>query len=135
MNGPDELPTGDRAGNVPSESPEEPKAPTGRSEGMGSVVDLDAGATEIEDELEFDLRAYDPDPVRDRLRGLLALLLLAHVAVVVAVSLFLLWAKPWHWDKLKDFLSVVFAPLLTLLGTVIGYYFGVASATARRNQT
>jgi hypothetical protein len=97
------------------------------------VVDLDAGQPAPSTEsIEFDLKPYDPDPVRDKLRGLIALILLGHVAFIVSISTILLWAKPWHWPLLKDYLSVVFAPLMTLLGTVIGYYFGVASTSVNK---
>lgn len=70
---------------------------------------------------------YDPEPVRDRYRGVIAFSLIGVLGFTVAVSLFLVYAAPWHVDKLVTVLQIIFGPVTTLVGAATGYYFGVAS--------
>lgn len=74
---------------------------------------------------------YDPAPQRERLRGWLA----SGLTILLAVVILLAFVSYWRVDpsisdgqrRVKDIielLQVVFGPLATLVGTVIGFYFG-----------
>jgi hypothetical protein len=70
--------------------------------------------------------AYDPAPQRERMRGILALLLLILVAVEVALAFLLAYlGKPV--EPLRDVLSLIFGATTTLLGSALGFYFGERS--------
>ncbi len=43
---------------------------------------------------------------------------------MVAASFLMLYAAPWHSDKLVTVLQIVFGPVTTLVGAATGYYFG-----------
>ena len=76
------------------------------------------------------LADYDPEPVRDLVRGRIALYLISVLAAMVAASFLMLYADPWHSDKLVTVLQIVFGPVTTLVGAATGYYFG-ANANAK----
>ena len=67
---------------------------------------------------------YDPDPDREKIRGRLALLfavLLAVMALAPMLSVILDWAA---WEALEGPVSVTFGPIVGIVGTVLGFYFG-----------
>lgn len=67
---------------------------------------------------------YDPDPDREKIRGRLAQLfagLLAVMALAPILSVILDWAT---WDALEGPVSVTFGPIVGIVGTVLGFYFG-----------
>jgi hypothetical protein len=55
------------------------------------------------------------------------LYLIAILAAVVTASFLLLYAAPWHTEKLVTVLQIVFGPVTTLVGAATGYYFGANS--------
>lgn len=79
-----------------------------------------------------EIAPYDPEPVRDRYRGGIAISLVAVLGFTVAVSLFLVYAAPWHVDKLVTVLQIIFGPVTTLVGAATGYYFGAASGNQKK---
>jgi H+/Cl- antiporter ClcA len=75
---------------------------------------------------------YDPGPQRERLRGWLAVWLTLLLFIVIILAFVSYWTldpasdQPGH-KQVKDILEllqVLFGPLATLVGTVIGFYFG-----------
>ena len=93
-------------------------------------------AAELAEELDVSLpdtapssRPYDPEPARDRLRGWLAVALLAMLAVVVAAAWVSLWWSLATEAEIKDLLGVILPPIVALVGSAIGFYFGGKPAT------
>jgi hypothetical protein len=72
---------------------------------------------------------YDPSRDRERLRGTLAKLLLALLAVVAIGPVAALIFSQIDGAALKDILAGVFTPLLGVFGTITGFYFGNAQAS------
>jgi hypothetical protein len=66
---------------------------------------------------------YDPHPVREKMRAAIALLLLALLGLVLAGGFITLWLG-YQTDDLIKLLTLVFTPLVTLVGTSIGFYYG-----------
>lgn len=67
---------------------------------------------------------YDPSPERERMRGWIAVALLAILAVIVLISLL---TVAFHWaptDDLVRVLGLLFAPIVGLVGAATGFYFG-----------
>lgn len=65
---------------------------------------------------------YDPSPARERVRGVLALGSLGLVAGTAAgVFVLVLTDKP---EQAQTFGQIVFSAVITLFGTVAGFYFG-----------
>lgn len=101
-------------------------------EGSGQLPDPSSISATEEDGLlsdaEFDEPElgdpYDPDPDREKIRGRLAQLfagLLAVMALAPLLSVILDWAT---WDALEGPVSVTFGPIVGIVGTILGFYFG-----------
>jgi hypothetical protein len=69
---------------------------------------------------------YNLGAARERMRGRLGFLLLGLIAVytvgVTAAAAVLV--RPFNEDTLSMLLAGVFTPLVTVAGTVVGFYFG-----------
>lgn len=99
--------------------------------GDNDSIDLDAGgkaSASLASDDSVKLRDYDPEPVRDQVRGQIALYLIGILALMVAFSFLLLYAAPWHTDRLVTLLQILFGPVATLVGAATGYYFGANSS-------
>ena len=66
---------------------------------------------------------YDPEPGRDAIRGILAVGLLVLVALLAGAA-FALSASDLLSGEQLDKLQPMFAALVTLTGTALGFYFG-----------
>ncbi len=69
---------------------------------------------------------YDPGRTREWIRGLLALVSLGVFLVVIS---FYLWAAlhlptPAGWAQFKEAAEVILPAVTSVLGTVLGFYFG-----------
>jgi hypothetical protein len=67
---------------------------------------------------------YDPAEDREKARRLLAYALLALLALVVVALLF---ANFFDWSSLgetKDLAASILSPIVVLVGTALGFYFG-----------
>lgn len=71
---------------------------------------------------------YNPDRVRENMRGLLAIWLIGIMAATIVGSFLLLWIHPDRSKELHELLALVFGPLVALVGAATGYYFGSQSA-------
>jgi hypothetical protein len=74
-------------------------------------------------------RPYDPEPSRDKVRGYLAVALIVLLAAVVVAA----WASIWFGlvtePEVKDLLGVMLPPVVALVGSALGFYFGGKSTT------
>jgi hypothetical protein len=71
------------------------------------------------------LKDYNPEEDREQMRGRIAQLLLWLLITVVVLSFIVIsWCDKDRWSYLKEFLTIVFGPLTTLIGAVTGFYYG-----------
>jgi hypothetical protein len=68
-------------------------------------------------------RPYDPEPARERVRGLLAQVLVGSVVVLAGATLVCVSAG-WLDTSELERLDVIYTALITLTGTALGFYFG-----------
>jgi hypothetical protein len=78
------------------------------------------------------LRPFDPEPQRERLRGWIALGLLAMFALVLLCSFISLWAGI-DGDKLQTVLTILVGPLVALVSAATGFYYGSRADAPRPN--
>lgn len=72
------------------------------------------------------------DTRREWTRGIIAIVLLTILTAVVVASFIYLFSIPTRSTAdLTALLTAIFAPIIGLIGTALGYYFG---STARDNQ-
>lgn len=77
--------------------------------------------------LTIEKQPFDPTPQREQMRGHLAIGLLVLLAVTIAACFTTLW---WGLASSADTLQIIeliLGPLITLVGTATGFYFGSAS--------
>jgi hypothetical protein len=96
-------------------------------------VDLDQGKPPSEVQPP-ETKPYDPEPHRDRMRGVLALVLLGTLAGTVVFSFVVILWKPDRSKDVHDLLGIVFSPLVALVGAATGYYFGSRDQGPRQQQ-
>lgn len=102
------------------------------TEGTADQVDLDSDDdTADAAQVSPQLADYNPEPVRDKLRGQIALYLIVLLAAIVVASFLHLYAAPWHSEKLVTILQILFGPITTLVGAATGYYFGANSGAKK----
>jgi len=71
---------------------------------------------------------YNPEKTRENYRGIIALILIALMSALIAVSFALFWIHPDRSKDLQQFFSLIFGPVVALVGAATGYYFGSQSA-------
>jgi hypothetical protein len=67
---------------------------------------------------------YNPEPEREKMRGRLALGLVALLAVVIVSSLVFIALNWATVADIKTLLDTIMSPLVALAGTALGFYFG-----------
>lgn len=67
---------------------------------------------------------YNPHRDRERVRGRLAFALVGLLALVAAALFFAVIAGWRTWDELQGLATLTFAPLISLTGTMLGFYYG-----------
>jgi hypothetical protein len=70
-----------------------------------------------------ELRPFDPEPQRERLRGWIALGLLAMLGLVFLCSFVSLWLKI-DTESLRTVLTILVGPLVALVSAATGFYYG-----------
>jgi len=123
---------------------DQPEPALGQGEGSSDAIDLDAQPVPPPPTTasgppspppgSFE-RPFDPNPARESVRGLIAQwLVLLLAGIVTAAFWFAAW-RPDARDSLKDLLQVVLGPVVALVGSATGYYFGSERAAAATQQT
>ncbi len=79
-------------------------------------------------------RAYSPERQRDWVRLIVACGLLLILGYLVVFSTVEATSWPAHWSQTKEMLQIILPALTGVIGTVIGFYFGV-TAVANGNNT
>jgi heme/copper-type cytochrome/quinol oxidase subunit 3 len=73
----------------------------------------------------FRTASYDPEPGRERVRGWITVLA---VITFFAVVMFYLYeassASDASWPRLKEAMQFILPAVTSVLGTVLGFYFG-----------
>lgn len=69
---------------------------------------------------------FDPEPERERIRGRIALTLLAMLAGVLLLTFISMWFG-MNAEVLRTVLTIVFGPLVTLVSAATGFYYGSRS--------
>jgi hypothetical protein len=84
---------------------------------------------------------YNPDKARDSARRFIAFSLLGLLAGTVLLSFIALsWSlgskvdAETNFDHLIGLLTVIFGPIVTLVGSATGFYFGAQTASARHER-
>jgi hypothetical protein len=72
-------------------------------------------------------KPYNPNRDRENVRSFVAKGLLILLLGTVAVSFICLSAGWISKEDLKDLLTIIFGPIITLLGAVTGFYYGEKS--------
>jgi hypothetical protein len=96
------------------------------------VIDLTDEATVTE--YSPGQKDYDPAKSREDTRRFLAIAFPILLAIVVVGSGIVLALWPDRVEVIEKYLSMVFASLLGLVGTVSGFYFGEKSAEKRHGR-
>ncbi len=73
---------------------------------------------------------FDPAPQRERLRGVIAVVLVGLFALAILPCLAIFWTLPDRASDLKDLLPLVLTPLTSVVSAVLGFHCG---AQARRD--
>ena len=71
---------------------------------------------------------YNPERARENYRGVIALILIALMGALITASFTLFWIHPDRSKDLQQFFSLIFGPVVALVGAATGYYFGSQSA-------
>lgn len=67
---------------------------------------------------------WNPEPARERIRGAVAVGLIALLGIIAIGSFVLLSTDTLSLDEVEGLLTALFSPLLALTGTALGFYFG-----------
>jgi hypothetical protein len=77
-------------------------------------------------------KRYDPEPARDEARKWLAFTLVWLLCGVVGASFLLLWIlESASFANLKALIELVLAPVVALVGSATGFYFGGGGKTEK----
>lgn len=79
-------------------------------------------------------KAYSPERQRDWVRLIVACGLLLILGYLVVFSTIEATSWPAHWNQTKEMLQIILPALTGVIGTVIGFYFGV-TAVANGNSS
>lgn len=80
-------------------------------------------------------RPYSLARQREDMRARVALALVGLLAFVVVAAFVTLWVEGGLAEGTKDLLTLILGPVVTLVGSVIGYYFGGQAQQARERDT
>jgi hypothetical protein len=118
-------------------TPDESSASTDRSAGLTDAPRLSEDLVDEVASVTVDtLRAgapvavpFDPAPARERLRGYLAIWIMAILSATLVAVFVLMWIG--RMDAVVTFGQIVITPVFTLTGAVTGFYFGSQQGSSR----
>ena len=90
----------------------------------GKALDLAAEDKAVSEVAGPIAKAYDPAEHRDSTRARIAYGLIGILALVVVVTLFIAHQHTRSIADVKDVLVILFAPVVGLVGSALGFYFG-----------
>ena len=67
---------------------------------------------------------YDPEPRRDWVRAFISVALVVALLGVIAYALYSTSANDTVYTRTRDLLDRILTPLIGLIGTALGFYFG-----------
>ncbi|MGQ0529962.1 MAG: hypothetical protein ACT4PG_09150 [Panacagrimonas sp.] len=67
---------------------------------------------------------FNIDKEQEKIRGLIAQALVVLLAILVLFAFITLWVFSSAFADLEKLMTIVFGPVIALVGTAIGYYFG-----------
>lgn len=93
-------------------------------EGESTAVEDLAGAGEFPSGGLISPTLIPIEHQREKIRGRIAqsLIVLLFLVVIAAFAMFVL--RPDEFTNLDNLLTIIFAPIIGLIGTVLGFYFG-----------
>ena len=78
-------------------------------------------------------KAYSPERQRDWVRLIVACGLLLILGYLVVFATIEATSWPAHWTQTKEMLQIILPALTGVIGTVIGFYFGVTAVANGNN--
>ena len=75
---------------------------------------------------------FDPSRQRESMRGVVAGLLLVILAFIIIAAFLSYWFNWASQDQIEGLLTIVFAPMIGLVGAATGFYFGSTEARSDR---
>lgn len=73
-------------------------------------------------------RSYDPTQDREKLRGQIAISVLALLGSMVVGPFVLIGFHVLSLSEVKELLTITYGPIITLAGTAMGFYFGASKS-------
>ena len=70
----------------------------------------------------FETNSYNPDCAREHIRGTVTVL--AFAVVIVVDLVFAAHSTDLQWGHVKDAMQAILHAVTSVLGTVLGFYFG-----------
>lgn len=68
---------------------------------------------------------------REKIRGRIAQALIVLLFLVITAAFLVFVLRPKEFENLDNLLTIIFAPIIGLIGTVLGFYFGSESSETR----
>lgn len=93
---------------------------------------VDLGPAEHDFDVPTEGNVYNPDKDRERTRSVLALRVLWLLVAVVAALLGAVISGLREWNELEGLSASVLPGVLTVVGTVLGFYFGSTKRGGKR---
>jgi len=80
-------------------------------------------------------RPFDPTRAREVMRGAIALALLSTLFLLLVAAHYTYWkSSEVKYDDYMKLLNLVFTPVVALVSTAIGFYFGERAASTGRGR-
>jgi len=80
-------------------------------------------------------KPYNFAKKQEKVRGLIAQGLIVMLAIIILLAFISLWYFGSSFADLEKLMTIIFGPVIALVGTAIGYYFGGKSAQNGDGQT
>ena len=92
--------------------------------GNGEPEPIELGPPEASIEVPRGGQIYNPDPVRENIRGFIALASVGLFAVTVAAILGVVATGLRTWDEMQGVTAAALPAVTALMGSTVGFYFG-----------
>ena len=70
------------------------------------------------------LESFNISKAQEKVRGRIAQGLIVMLAIVILLAFISLWHYRSSFADLEKLMTIIFGPVIALVGTAIGYYFG-----------